>query len=126
MPITSARTNKQLHSDAAIELFKILEPTILEQYSREVCAKCGGKMPIITNMEDFPLIEYQPFFDAWEDEEGKYHSIRAIDLCIQKVYCENNHENILQVWIPYDLILDRVDEKTFNDIMSSLGKADRA
>jgi hypothetical protein len=126
MPIKSARTKKQIPSDAEKELFKILEPFIFKQYKSEICAKCGGKMPIINKMEDFPLIEYQPFFDSWEDEEGKYHSIRAIDLCIQEVYCENNHENILQVMIPYDLILDQVDEKTFNNIMSSLGKADRA
>jgi hypothetical protein len=120
------KNKKQIHSDAATELFKILEPTILGQYSREVCAKCGGKMPVINKIEEFPLIEFQPYFDGWEDEEGEYHSIRLIDLCIQEVYCENDHENILQVLIPYDLILDQVGAETFNNIMSSLGKADRA
>lgn len=126
MSIISARTKKQLHSEAAVVLFKLLDPIILDHYKTQVCAKCGGKLPEINKIEDFPLVEFQPYFDGWEDEEGDYHSVRALDLCIQEIYCENDHENILQIMIPYDLILDYTDEETFNNIMTDLGRIDRA
>jgi len=91
------------------DLFRIVGPTIIARYNKDVCATCGEKMPVINSMEEFPRIEYEMFAHDWNDEDGDPHTSEGIDIIADKLYCKNEHESILEIMVPLDFLNDQLE-----------------
>jgi hypothetical protein len=108
----NVNTKKYIPKEIVSSLSLVMIP-IISQYNSSCCATCGTPMPFLKTIEEFPPIEYSLNFYAAPSLNGLLFTVR-------KLFCCNDHENMIEVLVTLDLLEDYLSPTEYNSLLDNL------
>lgn len=104
------KNKKYVPKELVASLSLAMSP-VVAQYNSSRCDTCGCALPLLKTIEEFPPIEYSLYTST---------AFNGLFFTIRKLFCCNDHENMIEVLVTLDLLEDYLAPFDYDKLLKNL------